>query len=305
MIGVIGTSHKSSDLPTREAIARALSSREKDRSVLLLTCNRAEWYFSTLTPARTHQEIVSYIRAQAGVEAACLLYTFFGFECFQHLGRVVAGLDSLFVGETEIQGQVKAAYEEARKERALPSELHFLFQRSLRTGKVLRGSVQLPLEGGLCDQVAGLVVDHMGAVSGSSALLIGTSMVNRRLAGLLHERDVQVTYANRTFERAQEAAGEIGGKALSWTDLFAAWTLFPCVVAATRSSEYLPFPRDKLPSCRQLLIDLGVPRNIDPALASGDRRVVNIDAFAPTAGVETSLASRAQSDFAAWIRHWG
>ena len=92
MIGVIGANYKSADLPTREAVARALSSLETDRCVPLLTCNRAEWYFSTLTPARTHQEIVAYIRAQAGDTTACLLYTFFGLECFRHLGRVVAGL---------------------------------------------------------------------------------------------------------------------------------------------------------------------------------------------------------------------
>jgi glutamyl-tRNA reductase len=318
MIGVIGASYRCADLPVREAIAKALSSCDlplMDRSVPLLTCNRAEWYFSTQTPAHTHQRIVSHIQSLAGTEAACHLYTFFGLECFRHLGRVVAGLDSLFVGETEIQGQVKNAYEDARKKTSLPPELHFLFQKSLRTGKVLRSGLRLPTDEGLCDQVLQMVVNHLHAVSESSALLVGTSMINRRLAKRLQERDVRVTYVNRTFERAQQAAEEIGGQALPWAELLTTWTFFPCVVAATRSSDYVLYPPRESPLIKdggriclndlppmlplQLLIDLSIPRNIDPALATENRYIVNIDAFAPTQEAETTLFHRSRSDFSA------
>ena len=305
MIGVIGVSHKRSDLSVREAVARVFLSWEQDRCVPLFTCNRAEWYFSTLTPETARQEMADAIRTQVGESASRLLYSFFGLECFRHLGCVVAGLDSLFVGETEIQGQVKAAYEEARKKGVLPSELHFLFQRSLRTGKILRHGLQLPVEEGLCGQVANLMTDYMRTVDEPAALLIGTSMVNRRLARMLHERKVPVAYVNRTFERAQEASNEVLGRAIPWADLSAAWMRFPCVVAATRSSEYVLRACEESPSCRQLLIDLGVPRNIDPSLASEERHVINIDGFAPVATAKASLASRAQNDFAVCACRWG
>jgi glutamyl-tRNA reductase len=305
MIGVIGTSYKCADLSIREAIAKALSSCEKEWCIPLLTCNRAEWYFSTQTPTRTHQEIVAYIQTQAGVDAACYLYTFFGLECFRHLGRVVAGLDSLFIGETEIQGQVKAAYEEARTKKSLSPELHFLFQRSLRTGKVLRSGMPSPLDSGLCEQVAQLVVDYVHDADEPSTLLVGTSMINRRLAKMLAMHGVQVTYVNRTFERAREAASEIGGQALPWTELVATWTRFPCVVAATRSPDYVLRSQGEMSAHRQLLIDLSVPRNIDPALAAKHRCIVNIDAFTPTHKVEEALSGRSRDDFTAWKRHWG
>jgi glutamyl-tRNA reductase len=306
MIGVIGTSYRCADLSIREAIAKAIASCDcafMDRSIALLTCNRAEWYFSTHNTAHTHQKIISYIKAHAGDEAVCHLYTFLGLECFWHLGRVVAGLDSLFIGETEIQGQVKAAYEEARAQKSLPSELHFLFQRSLRTGKVLRKSLPSPSGNGLCEQVSRLVVDHLCDADNSSVLLVGASMVNRRLAKMLQEKDVHVTYTNRTFERAQEAAGEIGGQALPWTELLSAWPSFPCVVAATRSSEYvLQKAARGSPLFPQLLVDLGVPRNIDPALAADGRRVVFIDVFTPTCKAEDTLAFRSKNDYAACSR---
>ena len=302
MIGVIGASYRSADLACREAIAKAFSSCDlplMDRSVPLLTCNRAEWYFSTQKPAQVHQRIISHIQAQAGVERSCHLYTFFGLECFRHLGRVVAGLDSLFVGETEIQGQVKAAYEEARTKKELPSELHFLFQRSLRTGKVLRGRTPLPFDSGLCEQVTKLIVDHILAVNNLSVLLVGTSMINRRLARILAEREVPVTYVNRTFEHALHVAEEIGGEVVPWAELSMKWPLFPCVVTATRSPDYVlhPLQTEAKAPPPQLLIDLGVPRNIDPALATEHRRVVNIDAFAPSYEAEEVLSNRSWRDY--------
>ena len=221
-------------------------------------------------------------------------------ECFRHLGRVVAGLDSLFVGETEIQGQVKAAYEEARRKSSLSPELHFLFQRSLRTGKVLRNSVQRPADNGLCEQVTNLIVDHVHVVHNPSVLLVGTSMINRRLAMILAEREVSVTYVNRTFEHALDVAKNIGGEVVPWAELSKKWSLFPCVVAATRSSDYVLCSQDLLVSpSPQLLIDLGVPRNIDPALATEHRRVVNIDAFSPQYGAEEVLYTRSWRDYAA------
>lgn len=301
MIGVVGTSHKNANLATREVITKALSSCEekiKGKGILLITCNRAEWYFCSNTPATIHQEMVSHLRKVAGDDVVSHLYTFFGLECFHHLGKVVSGLDSIFVGETEIQGQVKAAYDTARKSGFLPQELHFLFQRALHTGKVVRNTMELPEHQGLCEQVLLLVTNHMKTVDQPSILLIGTSMVNTTLARSLQATKADITISNRTNERAKALASDIGGHMLSWDDLPRLWCRFPCVIAATRSEDYLL--RSSTTSMTlpcQLLIDLGVPRNIDPALACPERTIVNIETFKPTQAIENVLSERSWKDY--------
>lgn len=301
MIGVIGTSHRCADLSIRESIAKAFENsdaRLKQGTVLLLTCNRAEWYFCTHTPAKTHQEMVSFLRQSAGADTLCHLYTFFGLECFRHLGKVVAGLDSIFIGETEIQGQVKAAYETARKSQPLPQELHFLFQRALHTGKVIRKQVGISDHHGLCDQVSSLALNHLEDVAEHSVLLIGLGTVNSQLAKSLTAKGAEVTLVNRTEQRTHAMAAEIGCTARPWEELASLWCDFPCVIAATRSQEYLLRPSDiNLPHKAQLLIDLGVPRNIDPSLASLSRKIVNIEAFSPLQSIESLLVERSWKDY--------
>jgi glutamyl-tRNA reductase len=301
MIGVVGTSHKYADLATREVIVKMLLScdeRLKQGSIFLLTCNRAEWYFCTPTPSKTHQEMLSFLQQTEGIDITSHLYTFFGLECFRHLGKVVSGLDSVFVGETEIQGQVKAAYETARKTGDLPQELHFLFQRALHTGKVIRGKATIPEYQGLCDQVSDLALSHMSRNRHPSVLLIGVGAVNRQLTKTLCRERAEVTVINRTDEKAHALASEMGCTAMPWEKLSPLWCEFSCVIASTHSQKYLLQPSNSLPPpSSQLLIDLGVPRNIDPTLATPSRKIVNIESFTPSHTIESVLFARSREDY--------
>jgi glutamyl-tRNA reductase len=226
------------------------------------------------------------------------LYTFFGLECVRHLGRVVSGLDSLFVGETEIQGQVKTAYTEACVHKELPKEVHLLFQRALHTGKVLREKMGSSSSPGLCDHVSALVATHLKEADDPSVLFIGTSMINRQIALTLKEQAIDLTIVNRTDQRSQTFASEIGGTAIAWAELTKLWCRFPCVVAATRSQDHLLRACDATESLKaQLLIDLGVPRNIDPQLSSPSRHVINIEAITPCDDLEMVLATRSEADY--------
>lgn len=301
MIGVVGTSHRCADLATREAIARALASAPdalRRGTVLLLTCNRAEWYFCTNTPATAHQEMTSFLREAVDHTILCQMYTLFGLECVHHLAKVVSGMDSLFAGETEIQGQVRAAYEAARQATPLPKELHLLFQRALHTGKVIRRRTAVPPCHGLYDQVLSLVTRHMKEVMRPAVLLVGASAVNCALAHALKDMSLEITVANRTEEKAQALASEIGGHLLPWHQLSRLWCQFPCVITAARSSEYLLSQSNSSSSLlSQLLIDLGVPRNIDPSLSSQARRIVNIESFAPSRDIDEILTARSQHDY--------
>src|SRR5262249_9126270 len=137
-VGVVGINHRLADLKLREMLAKACQRRfgpayytpGEHTFVLLSTCNRTEVYFSSEELASTHTNLLKILRNDVNQEFDQKLYSFFGYDCFLHLSRVASGLDSASVLETEIQGQVKAAYENATDCISLPGDVHFLFQKS-------------------------------------------------------------------------------------------------------------------------------------------------------------------------------
>src|SRR5689334_5882365 len=135
-IGLLGINHKLATIPLRESIAKAFlkrfsMGRTVAQSVLLLTCNRAEIYFSGEDLASLHQDLLQTLREEVDEEFEQKCYSFFGRDSFLHLAHVTSGLDSAVLYETEIQGQVKCAYETAKMSSSLSKELHFLFQKCL------------------------------------------------------------------------------------------------------------------------------------------------------------------------------
>ncbi|MFQ5677494.1 MAG: hypothetical protein ACE5G1_16515 [bacterium] len=159
-VGVIGINHKLADLKLRECFAKICHQRFRScrftctehSFVLLNTCNRTEVYFSSEILAETHSYILNILRRDLhDIEEKFdqKLYSYFGHDCFYHLARVTSGLDSAIAAETEIQGQVKTAYEKVLEYFQLPREMHYLFQKSLKIGKRIR--TDLPLGRGLPD----------------------------------------------------------------------------------------------------------------------------------------------------------
>src|SRR3984957_2397898 len=151
-VGVIGINAKSSELSLREHLAKAtvklFGAEALDALqfgfLFLSTCHRTEIYFSSLDLAATHSVILQLLRQEIDLPFEHNLYSYFGDECFTHLAKVVAGLDSVILGEGEIQRQVKRAYETAQVYRKLPAPLHFLFQKSFKIAKELRSSDFFP-----------------------------------------------------------------------------------------------------------------------------------------------------------------
>jgi glutamyl-tRNA reductase len=232
-----------------------------------------------------------------GKESLENVYTFFGAECLHHLSRVACGLDSIFIGESEIQGQVRAAYNRVPKDQ-LSGELHFAFQRALHTGKIIRNKLPVANED-VCSHVFAAVDRYLRSVSSPSVLCVGASSINSKIAKLLSASSYRVVVANRTQERALKLASSIGGDVLPWEEL-EKWTTFPCVICATRCPYYL-LP-DGVPSSSQLLVDLGLPRNIDPQLSSSTRTLLNIESFAPTRQqkvheIERCISSRVTHEY--------
>lgn len=275
-MGVLGVNHKLAALAARERLALVchrwihspFTRKCQAPCVVLSTCNRTEVYFSSEELAVTHTEILATLREEVEEEFDQKLYTYFGGDCFRHLMRVTAGLDSAIRGETEIQGQVALAYQAASKSERLPMELHYLFQKSLKVGKQIRACI--PFARGIPELQDAIL--HLGALFFASPhqariLLIGASSINQALIRHFRKRGFNnLTLCNRTLKHSQDMCQQHQLQLLPWS-LKAQWASFDWVLCATKAPQFL-LTRDDLCHLKrpQLLMDLSVPRNIDPEL---------------------------------------
>lgn len=274
-VGLVGINHKLADLNTREKLAKIFQRRfgadrsaHLDRSfVLLSTCNRTEIYFSSEDLAETHTFILNILRNDLEEEFDQKLYSFFNEDCFLHLARVSCGLDSAIIFETEIQGQVKMAYEKASLYSKLPMELHYLFQKCLRIGKALRTSMpaiqsNLNLEHAIFSTGQTIFKN----IDDPKILFIGASNINLKILHYLKSKKYSsITLCNRTDSTTKFLAQKYSLDTLYWKDLHH-WIDFDWIIIGTKSPDYLIknryFSNDKI----KLVIDLSVPRNIDPSI---------------------------------------
>lgn len=287
-IGVIGINHKLADLNLRELLAKAFQKRfarakivhPNQSFILLSTCNRTELYFSSDDLSSTHTYILTSLREEIAFEFEQKLYTFFQYDCFFHLAKVVSGLDSAIIGETEIQGQVKEAYLSALKLHSLEKDLHFLFQKCLKIGKEIRSKI--PLEKGIPD------LEHACLYKGKAlfdsleeakVLFVGASDINVKIIRFLQAKGVSnIALANRTFETACQISHKLNLHPLpSWQNA-SSWGQYDWIIFGTKAPDYLitkeNFSRD---AKAKLIIDLSVPRNVDPEIASHKVHLMNID----------------------------
>lgn len=288
-VGVLGINHKLADLKLRESLARvcqhhfsAAHSRHPEQPLVLLsTCNRTEVYFSSHNLAETHSYLLQILRQDIKEEIDQKLYSFFGYDCFLHLARVTSGLDSAVIAETEIQGQVKNAYEFACEFLSLPSELHYLFQKALKTGKQIRSS--LLTKRGLPDLEHALHSTGMhffGLAAKPRILFVGASDINRKtMLHLKNRKAGEITVCNRTREVADDWRDSYQVEVLPWEHLDQ-WHTFDWIIFGTKALDYLVTPQQvpRALTQKRLLIDLSVPRNVSP-LTACDKRItlLNID----------------------------
>lgn len=288
-IGILGVNSKLADLQLRERLAKACHrhfaayrvSHGPHSIVLLSTCNRTELYFASEDLSAAHTYILNVLKEDVEDDFDQKLYSYFGSNCFQHLCRVTTGLDSAILGETEIQGQVKNAYEQATEYLALPQELHYLFQKSLMLGKKARSLMPTPRNIlGLEYAVYNAGSHHFSQLAEVKILFIGASQINCKVASYLKECQLHsISLCNRTMHVAKEIAEAHRFQFLDWSEV-EKWHQFDWIIFGTKSSEYL-FTKELLKVSFQgpkLLIDLSVPRNVDPEVAQDPRiTLLNID----------------------------
>ena len=284
---VLGISHNTAPVALRERLAltegRAAgvlndlrSHAQVGEAAAISTCNRTELYLVVTEAVEAENVALGALSRQAGIRPTELiesLYSYRGIEAARHLYRVAAGLDSMILGEAEIQGQVKRAYELALVEGATGAILNRLFRGALAAGKRVRGETRIG-EGGISVPSAAvqLATRTLGDLTGRHVLLIGAGETAELTARALTARGVETVFvANRRYDRAIGLAERFGGSAVRLEDLPAQLEIADIVVSSTNSPHHLvereelelvAAARDYRPL---LLIDLAVPRDIDPS----------------------------------------
>jgi glutamyl-tRNA reductase len=284
----LGISHRTAPLALLErltlspsASARIIAdvaSHEQIREVVVLsTCNRTELYLVATDFAAAGDLALAALAREADIPPAALLgrlHSLRGRDAVRHLFRVTAGLESMAVGETEIQGQVKRAYELALSERVMGPITNRLFRGALEAGKRARREIapcRPPVS--IASVAAALAARRLGTLARRRAVVIGTGengeLTGRELSG--HGTST-VFVANRRYDRALALAERFGGRAARLESLRAELIEADLAVSCTSSPGRLLVRDDLAPVMEErggralVLVDTAMPRDIDPAV---------------------------------------
>jgi glutamyl-tRNA reductase len=285
----LGASHKTAGVAMRERIAMTETGAERfmrelvaeptiSEAVVLSTCNRTELYLVTGDPVETESVVLGTLARRAGVRPTELvegIYSLRNCDAARHLYRVASGLESMVVGEAEVQGQVKRAYETALAAKATGPLTNKLFRAALATGKRVRTDTAISAGRASVASVAvDLARDAIGDLSARHVLIIGAGETAEMTARALHSEGVRTMFvANRRRERAIALARRFGGDTVAFDALPDELAKADIVVASTSSphqilgAEELALVTPARAGRPLLLIDLAVPRDIDPACA--------------------------------------
>jgi glutamyl-tRNA reductase len=279
---LVGTNHTRAPLAVRERLAahdhgrellhHLTGSADVAEAVGLSTCNRCELYMVGADAAAMRAAAVEGLGELSGHEAERLepmLYVHHGEPAARHLFGVAGGLDSMVPGEAQILAQIREAYESAYEWDTTGPVTNRLFHQALEAGKRVRHETAIG-EGGAspASVAAELVAQRLGPeLASAHVLLVGAGRVAELVAANLSARGVtSIAVANRDPSRAAALASRFGGRAVDLAGLRDAIAAADVVVASTASPEPLIGPVD-VPAGRRVLIDLAVPRDIDPAVA--------------------------------------
>ena len=285
----LGASHKTAGVAVRERIALTEAAAERlmrdlvgeatiSEAVVLSTCNRTELYLVVGDPVEAESAVLSGLARRAGMRPTELvegIYSLKNCDAARHLYRVTSGLESMVVGEAEVQGQVKRAYEAALSAKASGPLTNKLFRAALATGKRVR--TETAISAGRAS-VASVAVDAardaLGDLAARHVLIIGAGETAELTARALHAQGVRTMFvANRRRARAAELARRFGGDTIAFDALPEELAKADIVVASTSSphqilgAQELGLVMPERAGRPLLLIDLAVPRDIEATCA--------------------------------------
>ncbi len=300
-LALIGLNHKTAPVELREKLAAlapdAAAAYTYLRSVaaiqealLYATCNRVEVLFASDDPAAAIPPVKDLLVSQgeAGESQAIAqaLYLYQEGEAVRHLFRVACGLDSMVMGEPQILGQIKAAYRQGTQHQATGPLLNRLLHKTFAVAKKVRTETGI---GGLAVSVSYAAVELarkiFGSLAGKTGLLIGAGeMAELAVEHLKRHGVARLIVANRTLERGLELASRFGGEAVSLAELPEQLLRTDIVISSTGAPELILTKEQVKGVMRRrkqrplFLIDIAVPRDLDPAINDLDNvYLYNID----------------------------
>ncbi len=285
-VELLSITHRTAPVGVRERLALDAAARAAlmtrvaslaGEAVALCTCNRTELYWPA-RPAVTHGDVLALLAAAAGLDPGSLephMIRLRGAEAARHLFRVAAGLESQVLGEPQILGQVRDAAEEARALRTVGPVLDRLLALAVVTGKRARAETEISRGAGSIGQAAvQLARSLLGELAGKRALVIGAGEMGRLVAASLASyRPGWLGIANRTGERALAVARKLEVQPVAWEALDETLASVDLAIVTTGAPEPVLTKRRLEPVVaarrgRQLLlIDVAVPRNVEPGVA--------------------------------------
>lgn len=308
---VLGINHKTapveirerlafnSDLSIREGLRYLVSKLGFDEALIFSTCNRVEIYVykrnsqgnatGTNEESKTIELIKDFLSEFHKIdrrEFESYLYIYRDREAVEHLFKVTSSLDSMIIGEPQITGQVKEAYEIAQSERTTSLILNHLMNRAFFTAKRVRNETRIgenPVS--VSYAAVGLIRKVFDELSKKSVLLLGAGeMAELAIKHLIGNGVRDIYVINRTFQRAEELARHFGGKAIPFENLKEQLLLADIVICSTGAPNYIITEKmlKEVMLTRKhkpiFLIDISVPRNIEPACDNLDNvYLYNID----------------------------
>jgi len=283
----IGISHHTAPIEIREKVAISQSEYSNrvrelcalpgiEEVVILGTCNRTEIY--CLSTAAGQSELIEWVRQSSAIPASELdqhLYQHEGEDAARHLIRVASGLDSLVLGETQILGQLKDAWQQAHDAGGLGRVLNRLFQHSFNAAKSIRTN------SGISDHTVSVAYTAVvlarqifGDLTTKTVVLVGAGDMIQLCGRYLRDHGIaNLLIVNRSLAKAEELAAEMGASALTLDQLDQALPRADILISSTASPEPVIRKSDIKAALRlrrhrpMFLVDIAVPRDIDPAVS--------------------------------------
>ena len=300
---VVGTNHKHAPIDIRERLwfppdtlavkLQSLTKGDIDEAVILSTCNRTEVYTISAAADRVIGDLKEALSAWSGITSNDLepaLYALTDEEATKHLISVTSGLDSLAIGEQQIQEQVRQALRIANRAGTSGRVLSELFKRADTAASKIRKQSGFEAENISISSAITILLRQLSSERRiRTILLIGAgkmiSLAAEDLSGLT---EVEVLVANRTAEKARNLADRVDGRAVSMADIPEALESADVVLTCTSAGEYVVRAEELRRAVSQrgnrelVVIDVAVPRNVDPAAKHlPGLRVYDIDDLAP------------------------
>ncbi len=309
---VVGLSHRTAPVEVRERLAVPPEQLEQelrdivvhegfDEALLISTCNRVELYATSPSPieavANARRTLAKRLPDAASED---VLYQERGIDVIRHVFRVASSLDSLVVGEPQILGQVKEAFDAAQEAGTVGTLLGRCFTQAFATAKRVRHETGIA-EGtvSVSSIACELAKKIFGNLEGRRTLLLGAGEMGESAARSLRQTGANLHVINRSEERAKALAESCGGRAVSYERLTIELAEADVVIASTASPKFILTPKLMKGVVRTrrhrplFIIDIAVPRDVDPRVGNMDNVFVyDVDDLQQVA--EENLAVRAR-----------